>query len=219
MGNLCTSPKEEDVLTILKHKSEETTSPIPHTISPKHKLSIFFSPQTPPHEEEEEEEEVFRPPEWMMVGRRFKKHHRSTFGFLSSPGRGFRLTHENNFEWFKTSRVEGILEVGETRCKPDGMLDVCDIQGVESGFRTSVFKKSGVEGKEGCCFSILTFERTLDFEAESEEICRQWVQALEKYLELSLKQVKVLSDAEEVASAKPANRVFVFMEKIVLSIL
>jgi hypothetical protein len=123
MGNLCSSPQERDVLSTIKQQSSDSacaaTSPIQSHASPKHKMSIFFSPQTPV--EEEEKEEVFQPPEWMYVGRRFKKHHRSTFGFLSSPGRGFRLTHEKNFEWFKTPRVEGILQVEETRCEPDGV--------------------------------------------------------------------------------------------------
>ena len=115
--------------------------------------------------------EVYFTPPFLFVGRRFKKHHRNTLGrMLSSQGRVLKLTKEGALAWYKTISLTGIPDVTESSEKEDGIIEVSSIRRIDRGYKTAVFAATGVEGMSNLAFSIITSERTLDLEAESEQV-------------------------------------------------
>ncbi|GMH99650.1 hypothetical protein TrVE_jg1820 [Triparma verrucosa] len=136
--------------------------------------------------------EVYFTPPFLFVGRRFKKHHRNTLGrMLSSQGRVLKLTKEGALAWYKTTSLTGIPDATESSEKEDGIIEVSSIRRIDRGYKTAVFAATGVEGTSNLAFSIITSERTLDLEAESEQVRDEWCEALEKHLKHGLNMVDI----------------------------
>ncbi len=118
-------------------------------------------------------------PAFLFVGRRFKKHHKRMYSStFTTNGRILKLNDEGDLIWFRCTSVHGLPSDAINDAKIDGSVKFEEILRISQGFKTPVFAKTGVKGKELFCFSIITKLRTLDLEAETTELCYQWVQAL-----------------------------------------
>ena len=61
------------------------------------------------------------PPSFLFTGRRFRKHHNSSFAEMTGMGQGriLKLVSSGEIVWYKTKRCEGVPERGEAS-EPDG---------------------------------------------------------------------------------------------------
>ncbi|GMH69830.1 hypothetical protein TL16_g05253, partial [Triparma laevis f. inornata] len=119
---------------------------------------------------------------------------------MSSSGRMLKLTKEGNLAWYKTGAATGVPEAAEGGGVEDGVFSISLVKRIERGYKTTVFATTGEEGKSCFCFSIITSERTLDLEAESEEVRNEWCNALEKHLQhgLAMEDIELGGDLSVV---------------------
>ena len=124
----------------------------------------------------------------LVRGQMFEKHHNDTIGRFNLKG-----NKEN-------SRLVKISPDGQriVWSKP-GMKDVyCDsinlntVLAINPGFTTNVLKMTGDKKKEANYFSVIAKERTLDLEASTPNLARQWVEGLRA----TLKYGTILSPTE-----------------------
>ena len=100
---------------------------------------------------------------------------------------------------------------------------ICDsiplhsITTVNPGYTTLVFKQTGKKGKEACCFSIISKHRSLDLEADSEDVAKRWVEGLRALLKYSnvmnsseLLKVRKASSAKGVSKRKKETTKCIF---------
>lgn len=75
-------------------------------------------------------------------------------------------------------------EVGQRtrKGKSKRCVRIADIVDIRSGRKTDVFNRFKGQGKSDCSFSLITKERTIDLEAESEILRNRWIHAMSTVL-------------------------------------
>ncbi|GMI26282.1 hypothetical protein TeGR_g6462 [Tetraparma gracilis] len=149
------------------------------------------------------------PPAFLFVGRRFRKHHRSTFAELAGLGQGRILKLESkhgSLVWYKSSQCVGVPEPDES-LSPDGAFKLEQVVRVELGCEDKPSLNQSL------CFTVVGEARSLYLEAESPAVATEWCTALQDHLKHGMLASVDLGDTMSAEAEEQQHRKSVERER------